>query len=63
VQAADRTLAHNPDDAQAILYKSLLLRMLARVESEQAAHTRLMREADSLHARAALLNKNKTAGL
>ncbi|MCA1561778.1 MAG: hypothetical protein LC753_06125 [Acidobacteria bacterium] len=63
VQAADRALTAQPDDPQAILYKSLLLRMLAGVESEPAAQTRLVHEADSLHARAALLNKKKTAGL
>lgn len=63
VEAADRALAHHPDDAQAMLYKSLLLRMLANVESEPATQTSLIREADSLHARAALLNKKKMAGL
>ncbi len=63
VEAADRALVHDPDDAQAMLYKSLLLRMQANVESEPATQTSLMREADSLHTRAALLNKKKTAGL
>ena len=63
VEAADRALVHDPDDAQAMLYKSLLLRMQANVESEPATQTSLMREADRLHTRAALLNKRKTAGL
>jgi hypothetical protein len=63
VEAADRALAHYPDDAQAMLYKSLLLRMEANVESEPATQTSLMREADRLHTRAALLSKKKTAGL
>jgi hypothetical protein len=63
VEAADRALAHHQDDGQAMLYKSLLLRMQANVESEPATQTSLMREADRLHTRAALLNKKKTAGL
>jgi hypothetical protein len=63
VEAADRALAHHQDDAQAMLYKSLLLRMQAHLESEQATQAGLFREADRLHTRAALLNKKKTAGL
>jgi hypothetical protein len=63
VEAADRALVHYPDDAQAMLFKSLLLRMQANVESDPATQTSLMRAADRLHTRAALLNKKKTAGL
>ena len=63
IEAADRALVHYSDDAQAMLYKSLLLRMQANVESDPATQAGLMREADRLHTRAAQLHKKKTAGL
>lgn len=53
IAAENRALAVDPNFAQALIYKNLLLRLQSDSEADQAAREALIREADVLRARAA----------
>jgi TonB family protein len=61
IAATDRALAVKPDYPDALLYKSLLLRMKANLESDPFSKQQLIAEADTLRNRAVELNKGRTA--
>ena len=62
IAAADRALALNPEYSDALIYKNLLMRVLANTETDRAKQQELIRQADQLRNRAIELNKKKTAG-
>ena len=57
IDAEDRALALNPDFVDALVYKNILLRMQANVETDKAEQQRLILEADGLRGRAVELQK------
>lgn len=57
--AEDKALALNPDYLEAVVYKGLLLRQQALVETDRAKIAALIREADQLQQRAMALQKAK----
>jgi TonB family protein len=61
IAATDRALAVNPDYTDALLYKNLLLRMKANLESDPFLKQQLNSEAEGLRNRALELNKGRTA--
>ena len=61
IAAADKALALNPDYAEALTYKNLLLRMLGNEETDLAKRAALYKEADELRNRAIDLNKKRVA--
>ena len=52
VAAEDRALAADPDYVEALVYKNILLRTRATMESDPAVQAALVREADALRSRA-----------
>jgi len=63
IEAADKALALNPDYAEALTYKNLLLRMLGNEETDLTKRGALYKEADELRNRAIELNKKRAAGV
>jgi tetratricopeptide (TPR) repeat protein len=61
IEATDKALALNPDYADALLYKNILLRMKGNDESDMAKRAALYRQADELRNRAIELNKKRAA--
>jgi len=59
IAAADRALALNPDYADALSYKNILLRMRAKHEADPAQKQQSLAEADALRNRAMELNKQR----
>jgi TonB family protein len=57
IDAEDRALALNPDYVDALVYKNILLRLQATVETDKAEQQRLILEADGLRGRAVELQK------
>ncbi len=57
LEATDKALALNPDYADALLYKNILLRMQGNEETDMVKRAALFKEADDLKARAIELNK------
>lgn len=57
IEAEDRALALNPDYVDALVYKNILLRMQANLQTDRAEQQRLILEADGLRARAVALQK------
>jgi TonB family protein len=57
IDAENRALALNPDYVDALVYKNILLRMQANVETDKAEQQRLILEADGLRGRAVELQK------
>ena len=57
LEATDKALALNPDYADALLYKNILLRMQGNEETDMVKRANLFKEADDLKARAIELNK------
>jgi tetratricopeptide (TPR) repeat protein len=62
LDATDKALALNPDYADALLYKNILLRMRGNDEPDMAKRAALYKEADELRNRAIELNKKRTSG-
>ena len=60
--AEDRALSLNPDYMEAVVYKGLLLRQQALLETNGATQAALIREADQLQQRAIALQKQKAGG-
>jgi tetratricopeptide (TPR) repeat protein len=63
IEAADKALALNPDYAEALTYKNLLLRMLGNEETDLVKRAALYKEADELRNRAIELNKKRASGV
>lgn len=63
IAAEDKALQLNPKYAEAMVYKNILLRHRARVETDPAKQNQFIREADELRDKAMELNKKKAAGV
>ena len=62
IEATDRAIKLNPDYAEALAYKNILLRHQMRIEPDRARQQELEKEADRLRNRAMELNKKKVTG-
>lgn len=62
IDNTDRALALNPDYAEAMTYKNILLRMKGNEETDMAKRAALYKEADVLRNKAMELNKKKATG-
>ncbi len=60
IAATDRALALDPDYVEALIYKNILLRMQAQMESDPAAQQQLIAQADQLRAQALALQRQRT---
>ncbi|MDQ3169722.1 MAG: hypothetical protein M3Q55_06265 [Acidobacteriota bacterium] len=60
--AEDKALSLNPNYLEAVVYKGLLLRQQALVETDRAKQAALIREADQLQQKALALQKQKAGG-
>ena len=63
VDAENKALSLNPNYAEAMTYKNILLRLQANETTDRKEQERLIKEADELRNRALELTKKKTAGL
>jgi tetratricopeptide (TPR) repeat protein len=63
IEADDKALALNPAYIEALIYKNILLRLQANVETDRARQQQLMKEADELRNKAIELQKKKSAGI
>jgi tetratricopeptide (TPR) repeat protein len=63
IEAENRALSLNADYVDAMVYKNILLRHQARLETDRTVQERLLREADEIRNRAMELNKKKASGL
>jgi hypothetical protein len=63
LDAADAALHHDPEDAEALTVKGLLLRLRAAPEPDASRREALLQEADSLRERAIRAQKRRTAGI
>ena len=61
IAATDRALALKPAYMEAMVYKNILLRMRAELETDAVQKQQLIAEADALRARAIELNKQRAA--
>ena len=61
IAASDRALALSPEYAEAMIYKNILLRILATHTTDPAEQRRLTQEADTLRNRAIELSKRRPA--
>lgn len=61
IEAEDKALAINPDFAQALIYKNILLRQQANLETDPAVQARLIEEADELRERGMALMEQMNA--
>ena len=59
IEATDRALALNPQYAEAMIYKNILLRLQANAESDQTTRAQLIAQADQLRAQAMELQRAK----
>ena len=59
--AADAALSYDPDYAEALIYKNLLLRVQAQMETNPDDRIRIVAEADRLRSRAMALRKQQPA--
>lgn len=62
IEATDKAIALNPDYADALLYKNILLRMRGNDEPDMVKRAALYKEADELKNRAIELNKKRVSG-
>jgi tetratricopeptide (TPR) repeat protein len=63
IDAENKALSLNPNYAEAMTYKNILLRLQANETTDRAEQQRLIREADELRNRAIELGKKKASGL
>ncbi len=63
VDAENKALSLNPNYAEAMTYKNILLRLQANETTDRKEQERLIKEADQLRSRAMELNKKKASGL
>ena len=57
--AEDSALSYDPDYVDALIYKNLLLRLQAQLETNPAERTRIIEEADRLRSRAMAMRKQQ----
>jgi tetratricopeptide (TPR) repeat protein len=62
IEAADRALAINPTYSDAMIYKNILLRHQATVETDRAKQQQLLKEADEIRDRAIEINRKRATG-
>ena len=62
IEAENKALSLNPDYVEAMIYKNILLRHQARLETDRALQKQLLDEADRLRDKAIELNKKKASG-
>jgi protein TonB len=62
IAAEDRALALNPQHAESLAFKSMLLRLQASTEADPARRTQLAADADQLRAQAVALQSQNQAG-
>jgi tetratricopeptide (TPR) repeat protein len=62
IEAADRALEINPNYSEAMVYKNILLRHQATVETDRAKQQQLIKEADELRERAMEINQKRATG-
>jgi len=62
LDAEEKALSLNPDYLEAVVYKGLLLRQQALLETNRATQAALIREADALQQKAMALQKKKASG-
>jgi tetratricopeptide (TPR) repeat protein len=62
VEALDKALSLNPNYAEAMTYKNILLRLQANETTDRKEQERLIREADQLRNRSIELGKKKASG-
>ncbi len=62
IEAEDKALSLNPNYAEAMIYKNILLRQQATVEKDPATQKRLIDEADKLRNQAMDIQKRANAG-
>jgi tetratricopeptide (TPR) repeat protein len=62
IEATDKALALNPEYADALLYKNILLRMRGNEEPDLTKRAALYKQADELRNRAIELNKKRASG-
>ena len=63
IDAEDKALSLNPNYAEAMTYKNILLRLQANETTDPKRQQELIREADQLRNRAMELNKKKASGV
>ena len=63
IEATDKALKLNKDYVDALVYKNILLRMQANMETDRKKQAELIQQADELKARGTELAKKKSAGL
>src|SRR5687767_6563052 len=63
VDAENKALGLNPNYAEALTYKNILLRLQANETTDREKQAALIREADQLRSRAMELNKKKASGV
>jgi tetratricopeptide (TPR) repeat protein len=63
VDAEDKALNLNPNYAEAMTYKNILLRLQANETTDREKQAQLIKEADQLRSRAMELNKKKASGV
>jgi tetratricopeptide (TPR) repeat protein len=63
IEADNKALALNPAYIEAMIYKNILLRLQANVETDRNRQQQLLKEADELRNKAIELQKKKSAGL
>jgi tetratricopeptide (TPR) repeat protein len=63
IQAEDKALSLNADYVDAMIYKNILLRHQARLETDRKVQEQLLKDADRLRDKAMELNKKKASGL
>jgi tetratricopeptide (TPR) repeat protein len=62
LEAIDRALQIKPDYAEAVVFKGLLLRLQAALESDRSKQQALIKQAEELQKKAETLRKQKVAG-
>jgi tetratricopeptide (TPR) repeat protein len=62
IEAADKALAINPMYSEAMVYKNILMRHQATVETDRTKQQQLIKEADVLLERATEINKKRATG-
>jgi tetratricopeptide (TPR) repeat protein len=62
IEAEDKALSLNKDYIDAMVYKNILLRHQAKLETDRAKQTDLLKQADDLRNKAMELNKKKATG-
>jgi tetratricopeptide (TPR) repeat protein len=62
IEATDKAIKLNPDYAEALTYKNILLRMQANLEKDVKKREALIKQADDLQNRAIELRKKKASG-